>query len=206
MGKSTVGNMMETLKIPVHESDHTVAKLLKPDSPARSAIAAAFPLFEYPDIYEGKNKDLNREKFGALVFGDDEKLKTLESILHPLVQDAQHIFIREHQRKGVDMVCLDIPLLFETGAEKRVNYTITVSAPAHVQRERVLARPNFDEEKLEQVLARQMPDKQKCARSDYVIQNGLNRAHTMKQLKEILLDIRERENPSDEEEEETHGT
>lgn len=200
MGKSTIGAMMETLKIPVHESDQAVRALLLPDSPARSAISAAFPYYEHPEIYKGKNKDLNRKKFGDLVFNNDTYRKRLEAIMHPLVQDAQNDFIKAHIRKGVDMVCLDIPLLFETGAEKRVDYTITVSAPAHTQRERVLARDGMTEEKFEAILARQLPDAEKCKRSDYVIQNGLSRAHAMKQLKEIILDIREKTNPSEEEE------
>ena len=138
MGKSTIGNMMQNLHIPVHESDHAVHELLKPENPARKALAAAFPYYEYPEIYDRKTKALKRKEFGALIFNNDDLREKLESILHPLVQKAQNDFIRAEKSKGAKIVCLDIPLLFETGAEQRLDYTITVSAPAHIQRQRAL--------------------------------------------------------------------
>lgn len=192
MGKSTIGAMMGTMNIPVHEADAAVHKLLKKDSQARPAIGAAFPYFEYPEIYNRKTGEINRAAFGALVFNDDENREILESILHPLVQKSQMEFIREYTLKGFDIVCLDIPLLFETGAEARVDYTITVSAPYFIQRERVLARPNMSEDKFHAILERQIPDAEKCMRSDYVIKTGLGRATSMQSLKNIIAEIREK--------------
>ena len=190
MGKTTIGTMMKTMNIPVHESDHIVHKLLQRSSIARPAIASAFPFFEHPEIYDKKTKDLKRKEFGDLIFNNDAHKATLESILHPLVQKSQNEFIRAEALKGRDIVCLDIPLLFETGAESRVDYTIVVSAPYFIQRERVLSRPKMSEEKFLAILEQQMPDAEKCARADYVIKTGLGRAHAMKSLRIALLDIR----------------
>lgn len=190
MGKTTIGSMMKTMNIPVHESDHVVHKLLQRNSIARPAIAAAFPFFEHPEIYDRKTKDLKRKEFGDLIFNSDKHKATLESILHPLVQKSQNEFIRSETLKGRDIVCLDIPLLFETGADSRVDYTIVVSAPYFIQRERALSRPKMSEEKFNAILEQQMPDAEKCTRADYVIKTGLGRAHAMKSLKLALVDIR----------------
>ncbi len=201
MGKSTIGAMMENMRIPVHEADKAVHKLLTFESEAWPAIKAAFPFFEYPDIYEKKGRALNRKKFGELIFHDDFLREKLEGILHPLVHKSQNEFIREFTLKGFDMVCLDIPLLFETGAEERLDYTITVSAPYFIQRQRVLERPNMSEEKFHAILERQMPNEQKCVLSDYVIKTGLGRAQSMKELKSIIQDIRKKEFGNTKEEE-----
>lgn len=194
MGKSTVGAMMQNIGIPVHESDHAAHEFLRPDSIARPAIAAAFPYYDYPDIYDRKTKNINRKALGALIFNDDFLRNQLEKILHPLIKKSQIDFIRSQTIKGAHMTCLDIPLLFETGAEERVDYTITVSAPYTIQRARVLDRPHMDEEKFHAILERQMPDREKCRRSDYVIKTGIGRAHTLKTLKEIISDIHAQEN------------
>lgn len=190
MGKSTIGAMMDGLGVPVHESDDAVHALLKRDSPARPALAAAFPYYEYPELYQKKTYDFDRKALGKLVFHDDEQRALLESILHPLVRAEQQDFIREHKRKGYDMVCLDIPLLFETGAESRVDHTIVVSAPAFLQKQRVMERPNMNEEKFAHIVSRQMSDAEKCHRADYVIKTGIGRAHSMKELKAVLDDIK----------------
>lgn len=96
---------------------------------------------------------------------------------------------------GRDIVCLDIPLLYETHAQERVDFVIVVSAPSFIQRARVMARANMDEYKFAKILSRQISDHEKCARADYVIKNGLSRAHTMKQLKMILQDVRGKVSP-----------
>ncbi len=190
MGKSTIGAMMKNMNIPVHEADIEVNKLLQATSPARPAIAAAFPLFEHPEIYDKKTKDLNRKKFSDFIFNNDEYRQKLEEILHPLVRKSQNKFIRSSKLKGFDIICLDVPLLFETSSQDRVDYTITVSAPYNVQRERALSRPNMSEEKFHAILMRQMPDAQKCALSNYVIKTGLGLAYSMKELQSILNDIK----------------
>lgn len=190
MGKSTVGEMMATLGIPVHDSDAAVHQEMQPGASGYLEIVAAFPYFSYPDLYQGKNKIIDRKKLGALVFADPEKRKILEDILHPLVQQSQREFVRKEKAMGRSIVALDIPLLFETGADARVDVTLTVSAPAHVQRARVMARPDMSEEKFEGILASQMLDGEKCARSDYVLKTGLSRAATMRDLKAIIKEIR----------------
>ncbi len=191
MGKSTTASMMKILGIAVHDSDATVQELLKPESKARPAIASHFPYFEFPQIYIKKTYEINRRELGKLVFNNDELRERLESILHPLVKKSQNEFIRQSRAKGLDMICLDIPLLFETGADKDVDYTINVSAPYFIQRARVLSRPNMTEEKFKAILSRQMPDHEKCKRADFVIKTGLGCAHTMKSLKQVIYKIRE---------------
>ncbi len=190
MGKSTIGAMLVNMGIPVHDADNCVHRLLGADSPARPDIAAAFPYYEFPELYEKKTKAMDRAKLGRLVFASDELRERLEGILHPLVQQDQQEFISKQTKLGRPVVCLDIPLLFEIGAEKSVDYTLVASAPLAMQQERALARPNMDEQKLEAILRRQMPDAEKCKRADYVIKTGLSRAHSMKLLKEALFDIR----------------
>ena len=194
MGKSTIGAMMSILGIPVHESDHSVHRLLNRNSEARPAIAAAFPLYEYPEIYEKKTYNIKRKEFGELIFNNEDHRKTLENILHPLVRVDQQDFIRKSKLKGFDIICLDIPLLFETDAQKRVDYTIVASAPYLLQKQRIMDRPNISEEKFHTILERQMPDSEKCAKADYVIKTGLGRAHSMRMLKNIIHDIKVKSN------------
>ena len=199
MGKSTIGAMLAHLGVPVHESDHVVRDMLQYGSPAWFAIAAQFPYFAYPQIY-GKTHFLNpfkeskrylkRDVLGALVFKNENERKKLESVLHPYVRKAQNEFIKKHRAMGKDIVALDIPLLFETGADKRVDYTMVVTAPAFLQARRVLARPKMTPEKLEGILQSQMPDGEKVARADFVIHSGLGRAYTMKELKKVLVALR----------------
>ncbi len=193
MGKSTIGAMMQNMNIPVHEADHAVHDLLQSDGDGYQGVVASFPYFDYPQLYDRKTKLLKRKALGDLVFNDSAHRTTLEAILHPLVREVQNKFIRSCTAKGVEMVCLDIPLLFETGAEQRVDYTIVVSAPYHLQRARVLDRPGMSEEKFLAILDRQMPDKEKCLRADYIIKTGLGRAHAMKDLCAAIDDIRQKE-------------
>lgn len=194
MGKSTAAQMLEHLGIPVHDSDAGVHHLLAEDINTRKAIMAAFPRWKYFAIYGRKDKtglrSINRKKLGEIIFKTPKHRETLEQILHPRIHESQNAFLREQHAASRDIVALDIPLLFETGADKRVDITITVSAPAFIQRSRVMARPGMSEEKLGGILARQMPDEEKCARADYVLPSGLGRAHMMKTLKQIIHDLR----------------
>jgi dephospho-CoA kinase len=196
MGKSTLAAMMTRLGVPAHDSDDAARAAIEPDGPGVASLHAAFPYFEYPQIYGRKTKEgrtINRKKLATLVFADGDKAaqerRKLESIIHPLVRQSQNDFIKHAKRTGRKMVCLDIPLLFETGGEKAVDYTIVVTAPYHIQRQRVLARPGMTPEDFEKRLASQMPDSEKCAKADFVIHTGLNRAHTQKQLKDVLAKI-----------------
>lgn len=197
MGKSTAAAMFESLRIPVHEADDEVHKLLGPKGRGARAVGAAFPYFQFPQIYGSKTKSgvrtIKRKELGKIVFHDGKQRKKLEKILHPLVRAAQADFIRKHKINGTKIVVLDIPLLFETGGENRVDYTLVVSAPRSVQRQRVLARPGMDEKRFRAILKQQMPDGEKRARADYVVHTGLGRAQTMKELKAVIADIKKRE-------------
>lgn len=206
MGKSMAGAMLRYLGIPVYESDTAVHDLLLNGSQAWAALNVAFPYFSYPQIYQrawswhfwrtgfrSQKREINRAALGKLVFAKEAEREKLEAVLHPFVQKAQGEFIKAQLRKGRRMMVLDIPLLFETGAENRVDYTITISAPAHIQAARVLDRPGMDTQKFLNILQRQMPDGEKCARSDFVVHSGLGRAHMMKELKKILSIIQEKE-------------
>lgn len=195
MGKSSVTAMLEHLGIPGHDADACVHRLMQPGATGYYAVTAAFPYFRYPQIYKrkygplGKTRYLNRKALGEIVFHDDEKRLKLESILHPLVRQAQNDFIKAMRTLGRRMVALDIPLLFETDSYKYVTHSINVSAPFHVQKARVLSRPGMSEEKFMAILDKQMPSHEKSALADYTVHTGLSRAQTMKELKAILSDI-----------------
>lgn len=190
MGKSTVAAMMKVLGIPVHDSDAAVHRLLGPRSEAQSALQAAFPPRDYPDVYDKRTKAINRKELGKIVFADEGLRLQLESILHPLVRKSQDAFLRQCRVQGAEIAVLEIPLLYETGAERRLDGVIVVSAPAFLQKARVMGRPGMDEAKFNAILARQMPDAEKRARADHVIHTGLGRAQSMRELQEILKLVR----------------
>lgn len=185
MGKSTAANMLRQLGIPVHESDAEVHTLLGQGGRGVEAVRAAFPK-SYND------GAIDRKKLGAIVFKDDEKRLLLESILHPLVREGQESFKRQARANGLDVVVLDIPLLYETGGEARVDKVIVVTAPFFVQKERVMARPGMDEARFHAILEKQIPDAEKCARADFVVHTGLGLAHTMQELKDVLSEVRKK--------------
>lgn len=183
MGKSTAANMFRALGVPVHDADATVHRLLENDRVVRQAIAARFP-----EAVSGATVD--RQVLGAAVFADREARRDLEAILHPRVRHAAEGFLRRHRVLGTALVVLDIPLLFETGGEARVDGVVVVSAPAALQRRRVLARPGMSEEKFEGILASQVPDREKRRRADFVVETGLGKAYTFARLKRIVMAIR----------------
>lgn len=196
MGKSTAAQMFVHLGVPSHDADAAVHRLMVPKGRAYKAIICAFPYFSYPDIYTRKIKGvrfLDRKKLGKLVFENKIERTKLEHILHPLVREDQAAFIKAQKVLGRKIVVLDIPLLFETDAQNFVDYTVCVSAPYHIQRTRVLARTNMNEEKFQNILKAQMPDAEKRARCDYLIHSGLGMARTMMDIKAILRDIKIKE-------------
>lgn len=198
MGKSAVTGMFAAAGVPGHDSDTAAHAAMAPGGKAYFAVAATFPYFAYPQAYTrrkingplGKIRYLDRKGLGAIVFADAQKRRELESILHPLVRQSQNEFIARMKRMGKDMVVLDIPLLFETGSYSYVDVTVNVSAPYHIQRQRVLARPNMTPEKFHAILDKQMPSAEKSRCADYTIHTGLNRAETLKQVQDVLRDIR----------------
>ena len=181
MGKSTVAGMFRSLGVPVFDADAEVRRVQGPGGRALAAIETMFP----GTTHAG---GLHREKLGAAVFGDKAKLQALEGILHPLVGDAQSAFLGAHRLK--DAVVLDVPLLFEKGGWRRCNLTVVVSAPYRVQRARVLARPGMTREKFAAILKTQMPDREKRALADVVIETGRGRRHTMLAVRRLVDSLR----------------
>lgn len=160
MGKSTTAEMFRELGVPVHDSDQAVHALYR--GAAVAPVEQAFP---------GVVRDgaIDRDLLAQKVLGDGEALRRLEAVVHPLVRAESQRFLSENRAAGAEMVVLDIPLLFETGGEGRVDRIVVVTAPADVQRERVLSRPGMTVEKFESILARQVPDAQKRSRADFIV-------------------------------------
>ena len=181
MGKSTVAAMFRRRRVPVFDADATVHALQAPGGAALPAIAATFP-----GVVRGGV--LDRAMLGATVFGDDAALRKLEAIVHPLVAGARTRFLRHHRRQP--LIVLDIPLLFEVGGADQCDLVVLVSAPAAVQRARVLARPGMTREKFDQIVARQIPDAVKRARADVVIPTGGTRAATARVVGALVTALR----------------
>lgn len=182
MGKSTAANMFRALGVPVHDADATVHRLLEEDRYVLRAIADRFP----GTVSEGV---VDRQALGAAVFSDPQARRDLEAILHPRVRKATEGFLRRHRVMGTPLVVLDIPLLFETDGADRVDGVVVVSAPAALQRRRVLARPGMSEEKFAGILASQIPDREKRRRADFVVETGIGKAYTLARLKQIVTEI-----------------
>lgn len=163
MGKSTVAAMFEELGVPVFDSDAAVHRLQGGGGRLVAAIEAMFPDTTGP-------KGVDRTLLGEAVLADPRALKRLEALVHPAVGEERAAFIAAHA--DAPLVVFDVPLLFETGGETRVDKVVVVSAPAEVQRVRVLARPGMTEARFDAILARQMPDAEKRARADFVIPTG----------------------------------
>lgn len=186
MGKSTVGKMFAEEGAPVFDSDAAVHALYAAGGAAAAPVEAAFP---------GVTVDgaVDREALSRRVVGDEAAIKRLETIVHPLVRQAQAEFLQTNRDAGTKVVVLDIPLLFESGGAKLVDKVAVVSAPADAQRERVLARPGMTAEKFEAILARQTPDAEKRARADFVIDTGGSLEATRAQVRAVLDALREQD-------------
>lgn len=192
MGKSTLATMLQKQGVHIHDSDHAVHEALKIGGQCYDQVIKAFgQLEEATNLIDKDTSELNRAVLGQIIFADPHKRDLLEKILHPVVRHSQDQFIRGMRLRGQNIIGLDIPLLFETGAEARVDKVIVASAPYAIQRQRVLARPGMNEQKFHAILERQMPDGEKCARADYIVHTGLGLAHAMKELKKILHDLRD---------------
>jgi dephospho-CoA kinase len=180
MGKSTAAAMLRSLGVPVHDADAAVHRLLAPRGAAVATVAAAFP-------GSGAGAGgIDRAALGQQVFANPAALRRLEAILHPLVRAAEARFVRRMRGRRLPLVVLDIPLLFETGAERRCDAVLVVSAPAAIQRARVLGRPGMSAARLAAILAQQMPDREKRRRADYVVPTGRGRNATLRRLSEIV--------------------
>ncbi|MBC2670052.1 dephospho-CoA kinase [Novosphingobium piscinae] len=180
MGKSAVAAMFADLGVPVFDADATVHALQGPGGALLPAIEAAFPGTTGPD-------GVDRARLGAAVFGDPAQRRVLEGIVHPAVGAERRAFLARHA--AAPLVVFDIPLLFETGATQ-VDAVAVVSAPAEVQRARVLARPGMTPEKFAQILALQVPDAEKRARADHVIDTGASLAETRAAVAALVRQLR----------------
>ena len=181
MGKSTVAAMFRRLRVPVFDADAAVHTLQAPGGAALPAIAAAFP----GTVHNGV---LDRAVLGAAVFGNDAALKRLEAIVHPFVATARRCFLRRYRYQP--LVVLDIPLLFETGGTAQCDVVAVVSAPAAVQRARVLARSGMTRTKFDQILARQVADDVKRAHADIVIPTGGTKTATSRAVQALVTGLR----------------
>lgn len=184
MGKSTVAQMFTDAGVPSYNADDAVHAMYRKGGAAVGPVGEAFP----DVIVDGA---VDRDRLSKAVLNNAEALKTLEAIVHPLVGLMQMQFLQNARDAGAALVILDIPLLFEKGGEKRVDATVVVSAPADVQRARVLARPGMTTEKFESILAKQTPDAEKRARADFVIETGGTLDDTRAQVKAVLDALRE---------------
>ncbi|OBQ63314.1 dephospho-CoA kinase [Mesorhizobium erdmanii] len=180
MGKSTTARMFADAGVPVHDSDETVHRLYA--GKAAPLVEAAFPGTTVGGV-------VDRVKLGARVLGDAAALKALEAIVHPLVRADADAFLARHRTAGESIVVLDIPLLFETGGRDRVDKVVVVTAPAEIQRQRVLARPGMTEEKLASILAKQVPDSEKRRLADFVIDTGQGLDAARAQVDAIIVEL-----------------
>ena len=180
MGKSVTATMFAEEGVPVSDADAVVHRLYEGDAVA--PIEAAFP------GTTGGGK-VDRGKLGERVLGNADELRRLEAIVHPLVAKARDAFLAEAARAGAPVAVLDIPLLYETGGEKLCDAVVVVSAPAELQRERVLARPGMTEAKFAAILAKQMPDAEKRARADFVVDTSRGLDPAREQVREILAKV-----------------
>lgn len=179
MGKSATAQMFAELGCAVYDADAAVHALYAQGGAAVAPISAQFPAA----IIDGA---VDRAKLAALALGDPPKLQALEAIVHPLVRTAQMQFLQDARERGAAVAVLDIPLLFENGGDRYVDATIVVTAPAAVQRARVLARPGMSVEKFEAIRAKQMLDEDKRKRADFVIDTSLGFDAARAKVREIL--------------------
>lgn len=177
MGKSTVAAMFADLGIPTFDADATVREMQGPDGALLPAIEAAFPGTTGPE-------GLFRERLAKRVFGNDVALALLEAIVHPSVRDARDGFLSDNV--DASLVVFDIPLLFEKGGANDVDAVCVVSAPEAIQRERALSRQGMTVERLEQILALQMPDAEKRALADHIIDTGVTLGETRAQVADLV--------------------
>ena len=181
MGKSTTARLFAELGIPVNDADQVVHDLYRGEAVA--PIGAIFP----DAVRDGF---VDRTVLAQNLAKNPAKFKDLEAIVHPLVRERERQFLEAQKAAGADMVVLDIPLLFETGGAERVDRIVVVSCDADIQRRRVLERPGMTREKFEMILSRQLPDAEKRARADYVIDTGHGIEAARKRVIEIIAEVR----------------
>ena len=184
MGKTTTARLFEAEGVPVYDADAAVHALYAPGGAAVETVEALFPGVT-------ANGAVDRARLSEKVLNDPAALKRLEAVVHPLAAAARAGFFERAKAARAKVVVLDIPLLFETGGDDQVDAVAVVTAPAEVQRERVLARPGMTEDKLAAILARQMPDAEKRERADFVIDTGRGIEPAREQVRAVLAKLAE---------------
>jgi len=182
MGKSTIAAAFRRARVPVFDADAAVHALQGRGGAAVRAIGQAFP---------GAVRDgaVDRAALRAIAVPDPDAMRTLERILHPMVRAAEQAFLARARRAGRSVVVLDIPLLLETGGERRVDLVLVASAPRSVQRARVRARRRMTDAQIDAIIARQMPDAEKRRRADVIISTGLSRYHALQPLRRLMQEL-----------------
>jgi len=177
MGKSTTAKLFAEAGVPVYDADATVHKIYEGE--AAPAIEAAFP----GTTVDGK---VDRAQLSAKVVHDPSAIKRLEEIVHPMLRAYHQKFLDDAQRSGAPVAVVDVPLLFETGGEKRVDAVVVVTTSPELQRQRILARDDMTDEKLDAILARQMPDAEKRKRADFIVDTSHGLKPVRAQIRDIL--------------------
>ena len=185
MGKTTVAGMFERLGCGVHCSDKASRLALSPDGGAFEEVALNFP-----ESWDKKKHIIKRDALAEIIFKDEAKKTVLENIIHPAVRASQDDFILKQKLLGRKVVILDIPLLFETNAQNRMDYNVVVSAPYFIQARRVLKRSGMSEEKFVAILKTQIPDVQKRAMADFIVPTGLGMAYSYHHVRKIMKEIK----------------
>jgi dephospho-CoA kinase len=180
MGKSTTAKLFMEAGVPVYDADAAVHKIYEGE--AAPAVEAAFP----GTTVDGK---VDRARLSARVVHDPAAIKQLEQIVHPMLGASRQKFLAEAERSGVPVVVMDIPLLFETGGEKRVDAVVVVTTSAESQRERILARGTMSDEALDAILARQLPDAEKRKRADFVVDTSHGLDPVRSRIRDILAEV-----------------
>ena len=184
MGKSTASNMLLRLGVPVCDADALTHQFMAPNGAATGQIKKIFP----GTIKHGK---IDRQILGKLVLKDRSLLHKLEEIIHPMVWEAQETFLRDCSRNRYSIAALDIPLLFENGADKRCDLTAVVTAPEFLQKQRVLNRSGMTEEKYASIKSKQLSDQLKRKKADFIINTGIGRRHTFSSLSKIIFFLKQ---------------
>ncbi len=185
MGKTETARMFKRLDVPVYSADDAVHELYAANGAAVKPIGNLFA-----DVIV--NGAVSREKLSLKILENPAIIGDIERIIHPLVRHKQNEFIKNSKQNGEALIVLDIPLLFETGGNELVDKVLVVSAPAEIQARRALARPGMTGEKLELILSRQMPDEEKRAKADYIVETDKGLEHAFAQVRELVDELREK--------------
>ncbi|WP_343564338.1 dephospho-CoA kinase [Kiloniella sp. b19] len=185
MGKSTAARFFREAGISVHDADATVHSLMASGGRAVERIAACFG----KAVLDSAGA-VNRKELGNRVFGNPEALEQLETILHPLVREDRERFLKQQALQRSPLVVLDVPLLYETATDRECDAVLVVQAPAFLQKQRVLSRPNMTAEKLQSILGKQMPVREKAIRAQWVVQTGLGMRKTRRDIESVIRQIR----------------